>query len=142
MSIRCCRDAWAAAAFAVMPGRLLLPPVEYGLLVSTLVSTAGNISILEFLKRNSLCNAVNGTPLEIYPCKWLTGTNNSGKGPTATDSMVAYTKAKTRVRFPLVPLQRTPLEYRDLRQLMTYFGRLGAVELVYPETIARRSNLG
>ena len=28
----------------------------------------------------------------------------------------------------------TPLEYRDLRQLTTYFGRLGAVEWVYPET--------
>ena len=34
----------------------------------------------------------------------------------------------------MVPLQRTPIEYRDLRQLTTYFGRLGAVEWVYPET--------
>jgi hypothetical protein len=134
-------SVYAATAYALCPDRLLLAPTEYSLLVSTLVSTAGNVSVLEFLKKNSLSNAINGKELEIYPCKWLTGTNNSGSGPTATDSMYAYVKDPTRIRFPLVPLQRTPLEYRDIRQLTTYFGRLGAVELVYAETTGRRSNL-
>jgi len=50
--------------------------------------------------------------------------------------MAAYTKAQNRVRFPMVPLQRTPLEYRSLFHITTYFGRLGAVEFVYPETLA------
>ena len=49
--------------------------------------------------------------------------------------MVAYTKDAKRVRYPLVPLQRTPLEYRSIFHLTTYFGRLGCVEFVYPETI-------
>lgn len=135
-------SSWVASGYRYMPNRLLIAPAEYGYLVAQIVSTAGNISILQFLKMNSLSNAVNGTPLEIFPCKWLTGTNNGGKGPTATDSMYAYTKARDLVRFPLVPLQRTPLEYRNLRQITTYFGRLGVIENVYPETTVRRSNLG
>jgi hypothetical protein len=131
-------SVWAATGYALMPTDLRLTPIEYSIAVSTLISTAGNISVLEFLRKNNIA----GAALNIQPLKWLTGTNNSGKGPTATNSMFAYVKDPTRVRFPLVPLQRTPVEYRDLRQLTTYFGRLGCVELVYGETAARRSNLG
>lgn len=134
---------WKNSGYAVCPDRLLLPPVQYGLLVSRVVSTAGNISILEFLKQNSLSNAINGRPLDIQPLKWLTGTTAGGVGPGAggKDRMVAYTKDPMRVRFPMVPLQRTPLEYRDLRQLTTYFGRLGAVEIVYSETLGYRDGI-
>jgi len=39
------------------------------------------------------------------------------------------------VGYPLVPLQRTPLEYRSIYHITTYFGRLGVVEFVYPETV-------
>ncbi|WP_210508788.1 major capsid family protein, partial [Pantoea ananatis] len=39
------------------------------------------------------------------------------------------------VQFPLVPLQRTPMEYRDLRQLVTYYSKVGAVELRYSDTM-------
>lgn len=130
-------SVYEASAFAVCPDRLLLPPKQFSYLVSTLISTAGNISILEFVKNNSLSNSINGRPLDIQPLKWLTGTTRGGKGPGVggADRMVAYSKDPMRVRFPLVPLQRTPLEYRDLRQLTTYFGRLGAVEVVYGETL-------
>lgn len=124
-------NAWAASAYAICPSKLLLPPAQYSALVSRIVSDAGNISILEYLKVNSLSNSINGRPLDIQPLKWLVG-----RGSGSTDRMVAYTQEEDRVRFPLVPLQRTPLEYRDIRQLTTYFGRLGAVEFVYPETLA------
>jgi hypothetical protein len=129
-------DTWAAAGYAVCPDRLLLPPVQYSYLISQTVSTAGNISILEYVRMNSLSNSINGRPLEIAPLKWLTG-----RGASGADRMVAYTKDENRVRFPLVPLQRTPLEYRDLRQLTTYFGRMGVVEFVYPETVAYRDGI-
>jgi hypothetical protein len=135
-------SVWAAAAWAVMPDRLLLSPTEFSILVSTLISSAGNISILEFVKRNNLA-ASNGQTLEIQPVKWLLGTNNANTlGVAATNSMFAYVKDPMRVRFPYVGLQRTPLEWRDIRQLVTYYGRLGAVEMVYPEVCGRRSNLG
>jgi hypothetical protein len=129
-------SVWAASAYAVCPDRLLIDPVNYSRLVSTIVSSAGNISVLEFLKANSLSNSINGRPLDVQPLKWLTG-----RGAAGANRMVAYTKDPMRVRFPLVPLQRTPLEYRDLRQLTTYFGRLGAVEFVYPETIGYRDGI-
>lgn len=122
---------WAASGWAVMPSELRLPPLQYGQLVSTLVSNAGNTSVLEFLRQNSLSNAVNGRPLNIQPLKWLVGRGVGGK-----DRMLVYTKDKDRVRYPLVPLQRTPLEYRSIFQITTYFGRLGQMEFVYPETVA------
>lgn len=124
-------NAWKSSAYAICPERLLLPPIQYAYLVSKKVSEAGNLSVLQFLKDNSLSNSINGKPLDIQPLKWLAGRGAGGK-----DRMMAYTKDRKRVRFPLVPLQRTPLEYRDLRQLTTYFGRLGVVEFVYSETAA------
>ena len=136
-------SVWKASAYAVCPSHLLVPPLQFGYLASTLVSTAGNISLLEFLKTNTIANSINGRPLEIQPLKWLTGTTRGGQGPgtAGADRIYAYTKDPMRIRYPLVPLQRTPLEYRDLRQLTTYFGKLGAVELVYAETVGARDGV-
>lgn len=129
-------STWAASGYAICPGKLLLPPVQYSKLVGTLVSSAGNISVLEFLRQNSLANSVNGRPLDIQPLKWL-----YQRGASNANRMVVYTQDQQRVRFPMVPLQRTPLEYRSIYQLTTYFGRLGAVEFVYPETLGYRDGI-
>jgi hypothetical protein len=123
-------NTWTNSGWAIMPDELRVPPVQFGYLVSQKVSTAGNVSIIEFLRNNSLCNAANGRPLNIQPVKWLTG-----RGATGTDRIMAYTRDRNRVRYPLVPLQRTPLEYRNLFQIVTYYGRLGVMEFVYPETV-------
>lgn len=121
---------YTASGFALVPSELRLPPIQFSYLVSQKVSSAGNISVLEFLRNNSMSNAANGRPLNIQPLKWLTG-----RGTAGTDRMFAYTRDRDRVRYPLVPLQRTPLEYRSLFQITTYYGRLGVVEFVYPETV-------
>ena len=124
-------SAWQATGYAICPSELRVPPQQFSLLVSTKVSSAGNMSLLQFLKDNSLSNSINGRPLNIQPLKWLTGA-----GAANSDRMIAYTNDKSRIRYPMVPLQRTPLEYRSIYQLTTYFGRLGVVEFVYPETCA------
>lgn len=129
-------SVWAATGYAVCPSELRLPPAKFGKLVGTLVSSAGNISVLEFIKMNSLSNSVNGRPLNIQPLKWL-----YQRGASNTDRMIAYTNDKNRVRFPLVPMQRTPLEYRGIHQLTTYFGKLGITELVYGETVGYRDGI-
>lgn len=129
-------STWAASAWAVMPTELRVPPTQFGLIVATTVSAAGNISVLRFLQENSLCNTQNGRPLNIQPLKWL-----NGRGSGSTQRMVAYTKAKERVRYPMTPLQRTPLEWRSLYNLTTYWGRLGMIEVVYPETIGYRDGI-
>lgn len=120
---------WASSGYAVVPTKLLLPPVKFGYIVSQVVSSAGNQSILKFLKENSIVNQQFGRELDIQPVKWATGRGSGG-----VDRMVAYNPDAKYVKFPMVPLQKTPLEYRSLFQMTTYFGRLGQVEWRYPET--------
>jgi hypothetical protein len=129
-------SVWSASGWAVMPTELRVPPVQFGLLVSNTVSTAGKVSLLRFLQENSLCNTQNGRPLNIQPLKWL---NSRGAG--STQRMIAYTKQYDRVRYPMTPLQRTPLEWRSLYNLTTYWGRLGVIEVVYPETVGYRDGI-
>jgi hypothetical protein len=129
-------SVWAASGWAVMPTELRVPPTQFGLMVANKVSTAGNISVLRFLQENSLSNSQNGRPLNIQPLKWLV---NRGAGNS--QRMLAYTKEKNRVRYPMTPLQRTPLEWRSLYNLTTYWGRLGMIEVVYPETIGYRDGI-
>lgn len=119
----------------VCSDRMLIPPAKLGLLTQP-VSDAGSESILSYVAKNCLCNAINGRPLQILPLKWLTGRGASGK-----NRVVTYTKNPLYVRFPMVPLQRTPIENRGLHQLTTYFGTLGSVEFVYPETVAYADGL-
>jgi len=135
-------SVYQASAFTAPPSRLLLPPLKYTLLASTKVSNAGNMSILEYVKLNN-ASAALGVPLDIRPVKWCIGTTNGGQGPGSSgkDRMVAYTPEERFVRLPLVPLQRTPLEYRGLHQLTTYYGRLGQVELPYAETVGYRDGV-
>lgn len=136
------QTCWSNSAFAVCPSKLLLPPAQFAYIVSQKVSTAGNVSIKKFLEDNCISLSVNGKALDIQPLKWLTGRGVAAGSPSAaTDRMVCYTQDKNRVRYPLVPLQRTPLEYRSIYHITTYFGRLGCVEVVYPETILYRDGI-
>ena len=123
-------NAWARSAYSKVPEDLLIPPEQYSFLASTIVSSAGNQSLLTYLETNTIAYHQNGKPLNIRPVKWM-----KGPGVGGTDRMVAYTNDKKFVRFPMVPLQSVPIQYRGLYQLVTYYGKLGAVEPVYPETL-------
>lgn len=122
-------EVWKQSGYAVCPERLLLPGKQYSLLTQP-VTEAGSMSILEYVSTQCVSNGVNGKPLEILPLKWLEGRWTGGEA-----RMVAYTRDKRYVRFPMVPLGRTPLEHRGLMQMTTYYGKLGVVEFVYPETL-------
>ncbi|HCQ9306210.1 DUF2184 domain-containing protein [Klebsiella pneumoniae] len=123
-------NAWARSAYSKVPEDLLIPPEQYSFLASTIVSSAGNQSLLSYLETNTIAYHQNGKPLNIRPVKWV-----KGRGAGGTDRMVAYTNDKKFVRFPMVPLQSVPIQYRGLYQMVTYYGKLGAVEPVYPETL-------
>lgn len=122
--------AWEASGYSILPDRLLVPPKAMSCLTKPMTS-AGSISILQYVREQCLCNTVNGRLLEVAPVKHLDGIGASGK-----NRMVAYTKARQYVRYPLVPLQHTPVEFRGLYQMTTYYAALGEVEFVYPETVA------
>ena len=123
---------WENSAWAVMPNRLMLPPAQFGYVSSMLISDAGNQSILKYLNDNNIVKQSGGT-LELYPQKWLIG--RGGNGAQGIDRMVCYTKDKKRVRLPIVPLQRTPIEYRSLWQITTYYGKFGSLEAPYISTL-------
>lgn len=122
--------AWAASGYAVCPGSLLLPPAQFAYISSQKISSAGNVSILKFLKENCISLNINGKELDIQPVKWLPGI-----GSGSTDRMVAYTNAEDRVRFPMVPIRRETAYYQGIRYLAPYLFALGQVEFVYPETV-------
>ena len=128
---------YRGTGWALVPDKLLISPTAFGYLASQKVSLAGDETILGYVKRKGLCMEKNGKPLDVQPVKWAIGAGAGGTVGTEDghDRMCAYTKDKKRVRFPLVPLQRTPLEYRSLYHITTYFGRLGVVEFVYPESV-------
>lgn len=123
-------SAWQAAAFAVCPAELRLPPYQYALICSQKVSSAGNVSILKFLEENSIALKVNGKPLNVQPVKWLTG-----RGAGGADRMVVYTNEENRVRFPMVPIRRETAYYQGIRFTAPYLWAFGVMEFVYPETV-------
>ncbi|MDU5474014.1 MULTISPECIES: DUF2184 domain-containing protein [Pantoea] len=124
-------DAWLKSGYAVCPSKIGIAPELFGLLSNKKVSSAGNISLLEYVKINTIAFQENGEPLEIVSMKWA-----SNRGVGGSHRIVAYTQDEKYVRFPLVPLLNTPLEYRGIHQLTTYYGRLGQVETPYSNTIS------
>lgn len=122
--------AWLSAAYAVCPSKLLLPPVQFSYISSQKVSSAGNVSILKFLKENCISLQINGSELDIQPVKWLVG-----QGSGSTDRMVAYTNNESYVRFPMVPVRRETAYYQGIRYTAPYLWAFGEMEFVYPETI-------
>ncbi|MNK83651.1 hypothetical protein D3C87_1034720 [compost metagenome] len=136
-------SAWAATGYSVMPNRILVPPNQFGYINATIVSTAGNQSILRFLLDNNIIKNSGAGELVIAPAKWLVGAGAGGTIGTAgtVDRMVAYNKQPRFVRFPMVPMQRTPIQYDAIYHKMSYYCRLGVVEIVYPETVAYRDGI-
>jgi hypothetical protein len=130
-------NAWAASGYAVIPDRVLIPPAQYGILTSQVVSTAGTNSILKFLEENNIA-AQRGGQLKILPDKWAIGMGSGGTpGVLGTvDRMIVYSRDPMRVRYPMTPLQKTALQYQGIYHVTTYYCRLGQVEMIYPETFA------
>ena len=121
---------WTQSGYAVVPGELRLPPNQFGYIATPPVSAAGSVSIMTYLEENNVFTKRTKKPLNIQYVKWL-----AGLGAAGTDRMVAYTNDQKRVRFPMTDLQRTPVEYRSIYMVTTYWGRVGAVEFVYPNTL-------
>lgn len=136
-------SAWAASGYAVAPNKVLIAPVPFGYLTSRLIGIAGSSSILTYVSENNIMTAQRKIQLSILPCKWLDKANINGPGGSAAtyDRMIAYTQRPDFVRFPMVPLQTMAPQFRSLWIAVPYFGKLGRVELVYPETIAARDGI-
>lgn len=122
-------DTWKRSGYAVVPDQLRLPPQKLSRLTRP-VTSAGSESLLTYISEKCLTFVETGRALEIKSLKWLNKRGVGGK-----DRVLAYTRDKKYVRFPLVPMQKTPLEHRGIYQLVAYFCKLGHMEFVYPETV-------
>lgn len=127
---------WQNSAWAVVPRNILIPPAQYGYIATAKIGLAANTSILKYILENNLLARTGQGQLNIYPLKWCIGAGVGGTlGTVGNDRMVVYTKDKDRVRFPMTLLQRTTLQYESIWHKCTYFGRLGVMEVVYPQTM-------
>lgn len=120
---------WERAGHAVIPDQLRVTPEKIGRLTKPVGQSASE-SILSYIAKKTITFVETGRELDIKSLKWLKGRGVGGK-----DRTIAYTRDKKYVRYPLVPMQKTPLEHRGIYQLVVYFCKLGHMEFVYPETI-------
>jgi hypothetical protein len=132
-------QVWQNSAWAVVPERVLLPTAQYGYIATELVSTAGTTSILRYVEENNLLSRSGQGKLQILPLKWCNGAGAGGTigtpAPGANDRMVVYTKRPELIRLALTLLQRTPIQYDGIWQKTSYWGKLGVIEIVYPEVL-------
>ncbi|GLG01825.1 hypothetical protein Alches_18660 [Alicyclobacillus hesperidum subsp. aegles] len=125
---------WQASEYDLtgMANHILVPPVQYSYLVGRTVSSAGNISILQFLLENNL-GRNQGIELAIMPSRWCTGAGTGGK-----DRMIAYVNSEDRVNFDLtVPLSRvmTQPQVTEMAYLTAYAAQIGQVKILYYQSI-------
>lgn len=123
---------WTASEFDLsgMANHIMIPPVQYAYLVGTKVSSAGNVSILQFLLDNNI-GKNQGVELSIVPSRWCTGAGAGSK-----DRMVAYVNDEDRVNFDLtVPLSRvmTQPNVTEMAFLTAYAAQIGQVKFLYSQ---------
>jgi hypothetical protein len=129
-------EAWTASAYTICPTEVRLPPAQFGAIAMQKVSGQANMSVLEYIKQNSIATNLNGRAINIQPLKWLTG-----RGVGGTDRMMCYVNEEDRVRFPMVPIRRETAYYQGIRFISPYIWAFGAVEFVYPETVLYRDGI-
>lgn len=125
---------WAAAEYDLsgMPNHILIPPARFGYLVTQKVSSAGNVSILQYVLDNNIAKA-QGINLVIAPSRWCI---QAGTG--SSELMVAYVNSEDKVNFDMtVPLMRamTQPSVRDMAYLSAYVGQYSQVKFLYTQTI-------
>lgn len=122
-------SSWKATQYIRIPDTILIPPALFAALASKQLPNVDK-NVLEYVLQNNIAVS-NGGKLTIRPVKWLNDSSiNSGNG-----RLVAYTKARDVVRFPLVQLQSMAPQFRDFMQSVPYYGALGDVEFVRPEMV-------
>lgn len=122
-------SSWKATQYIRIPDTILIPPALFAALASKQLPNVDK-NVLEYVLQNNIAVS-NGGKLTIRPVKWLNDSSiNSGNG-----RLVAYTKARDVVRFPLVQLQSMAPQFRNFMQSVPYYGALGGVEFVRPEMV-------
>jgi hypothetical protein len=128
-------NTWKASEYDLtgMANHILIPPTQYSYLVGQTVSSAGNISILQFLLDNNI-GKNQGVDLVIAPSRWC-----SAAGTGGTDRMVGYVNDEDRIHFDLtVPLSRvmTQPQVTEMAYLTAYAAQIGQPKFLYLQCAA------
>lgn len=136
-------SVWAASGWKAPPNKVLVAPGPFGYISTIKNSDAGGISILKYVRENNVFTAQFNMDIDILPVKWLDKANINGPGGSAAtyDRMMAYSQNPQYVRYPMVPLLATAPQPRGIWIAVPYYGRLGQVELVYPEVFGIRDGI-
>lgn len=124
---------WASVEYdqAAMANQIGVPPAQYALLVSKIVSSAGNMSVLKYVKENSLATSM-GIDLQIVPIRQLKGAASSG----SADRMVAYRNDRKHLNFEMtMPLGRFATGIQGLSLQSTFVGQFSELKMVYLMTV-------
>jgi len=125
-------DAWAAAQYdqTAVPNHILIDPANYAYIASTKVSSAGNVTILEFLLANNIAKQ-KSVDLFIGESRFCIGA-----GTGTTQRMVAYVNEKRFVSMDVpVPLSRvmTQPNVNNASYDSLYMANVGQVKKHYLE---------
>lgn len=128
------KASYQATEYNRVPDTILLPPDIMTFLSKPMVvgGTPLAMTVADWVRDKSLTYTVTGKALTMNPCRWLR--LNGGYG-FDSGRIVAYTNARDVVRFPLVKMQNTPVQFRGLDQSTIYYAALGQVEVVRPEMV-------
>lgn len=116
---------------SALPNHVLLPPRQFGWLVSQLISSAGNNSILNFLNQNNFVQSQGGN-LVVVSCRWCIGAGVGG-----TDRAMFYNDDERFVHFNIpVPLSRVMTQplVNQMSYHTAYVSQIGEVKFLYPQT--------
>jgi hypothetical protein len=89
---------------------------------------------MTYVKENNIYTMTTAREFKIFPVKWLDDIGTR-LGSAPTGRAVAYTPKENYVRLPITPLLRTNVQYDLLKVKFAYYGRMGGVEIVYPQTL-------
>lgn len=134
---------WAASGYdqTAIPNHILIPPTQYGYLVTTMVSIAGvngAISILEYLKQNNIAKN-KGVDLFIGECRWC---EKAGVGQK--DRMICYVNEERFVGMDVpVPLTRAMTQpvVANASYDSLYVSAVGQVKVHYTEPFVYRDGI-
>jgi len=127
---------WAQSEYDLtgMANHILIPPDDFNYINGTLVSNAGNMSILAFLQQFNTAKA-QGRDLVIAPCRQCIDAGDAvASGEATSGRMVAYVNAEDRLCFDeTVPLTRiiTQPSAEQVAYLSTYVAKVGVVKFLY-----------
>lgn len=125
-------SAWATSEYDVtgIPNRVLVDPQNFAYINSTIVSDAGNRSILDYLLENNIAVS-QGQTLDIQPSRWCIGA-----GAGSTQRMVCYRDDENRVHMDsTVPLTRvmTSPNVSSAAYETLYAAQFGQVKFLYTQ---------